>query len=100
MESQSITDILAYLRDKKGFLYEQFGVTRIGVFGSVVENQQTEFSDLDMVVELEKSRKNIHGFLQLKRFLEKELAREIDLGFENALKPAVKESIKERIVYV
>ena len=100
MESQSIQDILTYLRGKKGFLHEQFGVTRIGVFGSVVENRQTAFSDLDMVVELDKNKKNIHGFLQLKRFLEKELSREIDIGFEHTLKPAVKESIKERIVYV
>jgi predicted nucleotidyltransferase len=53
-----------------------------------------------MVVEFEKSRKNIHSFLQLKRFLEKELSRKVDMGFEHSLKPIVRENIKEKIIYV
>ena len=66
----------------------------MGVFGSFVQNKQTISSDIDMVVEFEKGRKNIHSFLQLKRFLEKELARKVDLGFENSLKPVVRDKIK------
>jgi hypothetical protein len=52
-----------------------------------------------MVVEMEGSRKNIHNFLGLKRFLENEFGKKVDLGFEHCLKPAVKEMIQEQIVY-
>lgn len=100
MEISSIDELVAYLRDKKGLLYDRYGVTRIGIFGSFVQGGQTTTSDIDMVVEFEKSRKNIHSFLQLKRFLEKELSRKVDLGFEDALKPIVRENIKEKIIYV
>ena len=100
MEISSIDEIVAYMRDKKEFLYEKYGVIRIGIFGSFVQGGQTSTSDIDMVVEFEKSRKNIHSFLQLKRFLEKELSRVVDMGFEHSLKPVVRENIKEKIIYV
>lgn len=100
MEISSIDEIVAYMRDKKEFLYEKYGVIRIGIFGSFVQGGQTSTSDIDMVVEFEKSRKNIHSFLQLKRFLEKELSRVIDMGLEHSLKPVVRENIKEKIIYV
>ena len=80
-------------------LNERFGVTRIGIFGSFARGEQSVTSDIDMVVEIEKARKNIHSFLKLKRFLEQEMAREIDLGFENSIKPAIKEKVIKQIIY-
>ena len=100
MEITSIDEIVTYLKDKKGFLYDRYGVTRMGIFGSFAHARQTITSDIDMVVEFEKSKKNIHSFLKLKRFLEKELSRKVDLGFEHSLKPIVKENMKEKIIYV
>jgi uncharacterized protein len=96
----SLEDILRNLRKNRAFLRDRFGVTRIGVFGSFARGEQDSSSDVDVVVEIEQAKKNIHCFLQLKRFLEKETARKIDLGFENALKPIVKERIKKQIIYV
>jgi uncharacterized protein len=95
-----LESILVHLRKNKRFLYDRFGVTRIGIFGSFVRGEEGPSSDIDIVVEMEEEKKDIHTFLQLKRFLEKEMARNIDLGFEHALKPIVKESIRKQIVYV
>ena len=100
MEISSIEEIVAYLKNNKSFFYERFGVTRMGIFGSFARGEQTFSSDIDMVIEIEKSRKNIHSFLQIKRFLEKELVRKIDLGFEHSLKPVIREKIKGQIIYV
>jgi predicted nucleotidyltransferase len=100
MEISSIEEIVAYLKKNKRFFYDRFGVTRMGIFGSFVRGEQTRSSDIDMIVEIEKGRKNIHSFLQLRRFLEKELAKKIDLGFEHSLKPTVRDKIKEQIIYV
>ncbi|MCX5803375.1 MAG: nucleotidyltransferase domain-containing protein [Proteobacteria bacterium] len=100
MEKLSLKDIIKHLQRNKGYLYDRFGVTSIGIFGSFVQGEHTSSSDIDMAVEIEGNRKNIHSFLQLKRHLEKETARKIDLGFEHSLKPIVKERIKEQIIYV
>ena len=100
MKISSITELIEYLENHKGLLRERFGVTRVGIFGSFAAKAQTISSDIDMVVEFEKDRKNIHSFLGLKRFLENELSREVDLGFEHSLKPIVRENVKDRIIYV
>jgi predicted nucleotidyltransferase len=100
MEISTTGELVAYLRDKKFFFREKFGVIRIGVFGSFSQGGQNTKSDIDLVVEFEKSRKNIHAFLQLRRLLEKELSRKVDLGLERSLKPIVGERIKGKVIYV
>ena len=100
MEISSLDEIVAYLKNNKRLLHDRFGVIRLGVFGSFARDNQTKSSDIDMVVEFEKNKKNIHSFLSLKRFLEKELSRKVDLGFEHTLKPIVRENIREKTTYV
>lgn len=100
MEISSIEEVVEYLKKNKSFLYDRFGVTRMGIFGSFVRRAQVASSDIDMVVDIEKARNNIHNFLQLKRFLEKELEKRIDLGFEHSLKPILRDKIKEQIIYI
>lgn len=100
MAFSSLDEVIAYLKKNKAYLHDRFGITSIGVFGSFVRGEQTPYSDIDMVVEMEKSKKNIHSFLQLKRFIEKEIERKVDIGFEHSLKPAIREKVKEQIVYV
>ena len=100
MEISTTGELVAYLRDKKALFREKFGVTRIGVFGSFWQGGQNARSDIDLVVEIEKSRKNIHTFLKLRRLLERELSRKVDLGFERSLKPVVRERIKGKVIYV
>ncbi len=97
---KDIEEIIEYLRTNKKALRDNFGVTRLGLFGSFVTHRQRISSDIDLVVEFEKGRKDLHTFLQLKRFLEKEFARNVDIGFEHSLKPVVQESIKGKILYV
>lgn len=91
--------MVAYLRERKPYLHERFGVTRIGVFGSFARGEQGVDSDIDLVVEIEQTKKNIHTYLQLRRLLEQELSRRVDLGFEHSLKPVVRENIVGRIIY-
>lgn len=99
MEKTSVDEIIFFLKQNTEFLNRSFGVTRIGIFGSFAKGEQTASSDIDIVVEMEQSRKNIHSFLKLKRFLEKEMERKIDLGFEHSLKPAIKEKVLKQIIY-
>ncbi len=96
----STEEVIDYLSRNKNLLHENFGVTRIGLFGSFAHKRQTTDSDIDIVVEFEKDKKNIHSFFGLKRFLEAGLGRKVDLGPEHCLKPAVREKNKDRILYV
>lgn len=100
MKVQTLEDIVGVLYNKKRFLHDKFGVVKLGVFGSFAQGTQTVSSDIDIVIEMEKDKKNLHNFLALKRLLEDELERPVDLGFEHTLKAVVREKIKGKITYV
>ncbi len=45
-------DVLRKLREIKPFLRENYGVVRLGLFGSVVRGEGTESSDLDILISI------------------------------------------------
>ena len=66
-----------------------YNPVRIGIFGSVARNEDTEKSDIDILYNF----KDIIGFskfLNLKEYLEKELAKKIDLVDERFVHPKMK----------
>jgi hypothetical protein len=79
---------------------KKYGVTKIGIFGSITRDEQTEESDIDIAIEMAPGRKNLHNFLEFRRFLEKSLGTSIDLGIEGTLKPAIRDQIHKEIIYV
>ena len=56
--------------------------------------------DVDIAIEMDPEKKNIHNFLAFKRRLEKELGRKVDLGIEGAMKPEARKFIEKEIIYV
>jgi uncharacterized protein len=46
-------EVIAILRDLKAETAPRFGVRRFGLFGSYARNEQSEGSDLDLLVEFE-----------------------------------------------
>lgn len=93
-------EIVSYLKRNKQFFKEKFGVIHIGIFGSIVRGDQNTQSDIDIIIEMEKEKKNIHNFLNFKRFLEKQLGVKVDIGLESNIKPVVKEEIENEVIYV
>jgi predicted nucleotidyltransferase len=94
------TEILDYLKNHKNELRERFGVITIGLFGSYARDEQTDDSDIDLAIEMEKNKKNLSAFFSLKRKLEGDLQKKVDIGIESTLKPIVKEHINKEIIYV
>jgi len=77
----------------------KYGVKRIGLFGSLVRNEQGEGSDIDVLVEFEKGKKTFDNYMELKFFLEEQLQRKVDLVISDALKPQIKPYVMREIEY-
>ena len=77
----------------------KFGVKKIGVFGSLVRNEQGEGSDIDVLVEFEKGMKTFDNYMELKFFLEEQLECKVDLVISYALKPQIKPYVMREIEY-
>jgi hypothetical protein len=90
-------DIEKILKEHKAYLTEKYYVRKIGIFGSYARNEQSDESDLDILVEF--SRPVGFEFLDLKEYLESILKKPVDLVTVNALKPYMKEDILNEVQY-
>ena len=91
-------DLKKKLRKLKPILEKNYKVKSIGLFGSFARNEANEDSDIDILVEFSE---NIGWeFIDLKKFLEENLDREVDLVTIEALKPELKEDILRDVIYL
>jgi hypothetical protein len=90
-------EIETILKQQKTYLAENYFVSKIGVFGSYARNEQTEESDIDILVEF--SRPVGFEFIDLKYYLESLFNKPVDLVTVNALKPIMKDEILNEVQF-
>ena len=87
---------LANFKQHSGMKY---GLIRIGIFGSVARKENTDNSDIDIVVELDKPSLSL--MYDLKESLKKLFGCEVDLvRFRDSLRPMLKNNILNEAIYV
>jgi len=91
--------ILNFLKTHRKELSDNFGVIKIGLFGSYARDSASPDSDIDIAVEIN-SQNSFRSFFSLLHFLEDGLHKKIDLGIEHSLKPIAKQKILKEIIYV
>ena len=97
---KSLEEIESILSDHKRGLRERFKVKEIGIFGSYARNEQTEDSDVDILVEFEEDHKTFDNYIGLRFFLEEVLRLKVDLVLKNAVRREIKERIFSEAIYV
>jgi uncharacterized protein len=91
-------DIIDTLNRLKPILKEKYFVSSIGLFGSVVRNEQLPGSDIDIVVDFN-SPIGIE-FVDLADYLESELQGKVDLVSLKGMKQKYRNAIKSDIIYI
>ena len=74
----------------------KYGVNKIGLFGSFLNNKQNKRSDIDFLVSFDKN--TFDNYMDTKFFLERLFKKKIDLVIEENLKHSL-EYVKEEAVY-
>ena len=78
---------------------KKFGILKIGIFGSVARGENTNDSDIDIIVEVEKPTLSL--MYELKERLKELFKCEVDLvRFRPTLRPLFKSNILNDVVYV
>lgn len=93
-----IIDIEGKLKNLKPVLFDKFHVCKIGYFGSYATDEQTDESDLDLIVEF--SQPIGWKFFTLEKFLEQEIGLNIDLVTKDALRERIKQPILNQVRYI
>ena len=94
-----IKKIKRILKNNEDKLKKLYKVKKIGIFGSIVRGEQTENSDVDILVEFEEPI-SLFEFMDLEDFLTELIGRKIDLVSKNALKPRIGKIILEEVIYI
>jgi len=82
----------------KPLLEEKFHVDKIGYFGSYARNEQSNESDIDILVSFKKTLG--WEFFDLQELLENELQLKVDLVSEKGLKEQLRDIILKSVKYI
>jgi uncharacterized protein len=97
----SKNEILNFLREKKDELSSEFNVTKVGLFGSFARNEETEYSDIDLIIEFEPNTTHLFDKkIKIKQLIENRFHRNVDLCREKYIKPYFKKHILQSAIYV
>ncbi len=80
-------------------LHEHYKVRELGIFGSYVRQEQTETSDVDVLVEFSETP-SLLKFVNLENYLSDNLGVKVDLVHKSGLKPRIGERILVEVVYL
>ncbi len=87
--------VIDILRSHEQEIKKRFAVRRIGLFGSFIRGEETETSDIDILVEFEEP--TFRNFMNLAFFLEDLFGRKVDLltpeGISHRIRPFVEKEV-------
>ena len=93
--------ILDYINSNKERFRSEYHVRRIALIGSFAREEQRPESDIDLLLDLERDTPDIYEVKRkLKRELEAQFGRSVELASERYLKPFYKEQILHDAIYV
>ena len=93
------SEILNRLRAKGPEMRKQFGVRSLRLFGSVVRDEATTNSDVDVLADFG-GPPTFDQYMDLKFFLEDLLQIKVDLVTESGLRPRLRPRIEEEAIRV
>ena len=92
-------EVLNVLPAHKAILTQRFGVTDLSLFGSIVRDQATDDSDVDILVRFD-SPATSKRYFGVQFYIEDLLGRPVDLVTDKALRPEIRPFIEREMVSV
>jgi hypothetical protein len=92
--------IIRHLAEVVPTIHTTFGVIRIGLFGSVIRGEQTNKSDVDILVELKDEYKTLKNYVALVDYLESFFDSKVDLVTLESLDPYIRPYILNEVVWI
>lgn len=93
---KTLQDIKTILAQNRENIYNNYGVRIIGIFGSYTKGEQSDRSDVDLLIEIDKPIGL--KFYELWEYLENLLECKVDLVRASLVREELKDSIYEGII--
>ena len=99
MAMKTLEEIKQLLKQSKSLLQENYKVTELGIFGSYVRGEQTEKSDVDVLIDYEKAP-TLFKLVELRSYLTELMGMKVDVVTKKGLKPRIRERVLSEVVYL
>ena len=91
--------ILSEIKHQKKKL-QNLGIVKIGLFGSYVREEQSENSDIDILIEFESGKENFDNYMSVYDILENMFRSEkVEIVTKNGLSPYIGHKILKEVIY-
>ncbi len=79
----------------------RYGVQKVGLFGSYSRNEQSEKSDIDVLIDFDPEKENFDNYMAVCDYLESLFKDEkVEIVTLNGLSPYIGSSILKEVLYV
>lgn len=92
-------EVLSILKREANDLKDRFGVTHIGLFGSVVRDEAKDSSDLDLLIELDPVSITYQKYLDLELYLQSLFSRKVEIVTTDGVSPYILPYISQEVVW-
>jgi uncharacterized protein len=93
--------VLEYLRSKKEEFRTKYGITALGIYGSVARDEASDESDVDIFYQTDPSfSMGLFEFTAFLRNLESELHSKVDFVNLKSMNPIIKHYAQKDFIYV
>lgn len=99
MRIKNKQDIINFITTHKSEL-ANYGVVKLGIFGSFLHGKNNKDSDIDFIVVFNKDSKNYDNFINLAYYLEDSLDHKVDLLTNESLSPYIGPKIQNEVEYI
>ncbi|WP_238361119.1 nucleotidyltransferase family protein [Iningainema tapete] len=96
---KTLEEIKQILRQSKPLLEEHYRITQLGIFGSYARGEQTEESDVDLLIDYDQAP-TLFKLIELRDYLSSAIGMKVDVVTQNGLKPRILNRVLSEIVYV
>ena len=81
-------------------LRADFGVKRIGIFGSFARGEQKRTSDVDVLVEFAPGKATFDNFMKLAFYLEELFSRKVDLLTVKGIDRYIRSRVENEVIWI
>jgi uncharacterized protein len=96
---KTFEEVKQQLLQIKPRLQQVYQVTELGIFGSYARQEQTETSDVDVLIDYDQAP-TLFKLVELRDDLSNVLGMKVDVVTKNGLKPRIRERVLSEVVYL
>jgi predicted nucleotidyltransferase len=91
--------VLKILKQHKKLLKEKYGITKLGLFGSVARGEENP-NDVDIIFDFNNPKFDLLDMIQIKHIFEDKLNKKVDFIPLKGLKQSIRNYIDKEVIYV